>query len=180
MNRNRIFCRLRPKHAHRALNKEGKRPHFDRIPRISQPVSELGSITELSSDTWGRLLNSATLFASFFEDLEKFTSRDAKSTKGLDILRHMVKTAYAMVSEWKFREVMDVFLGSELDCLHMRTSLRNIVCKIGRYRIATGSLAAAARKSPLFRQVGIEDVGAMKFEIPPVGDIVMYNPLVSR
>ncbi|KAI9768094.1 MAG: hypothetical protein M1840_005128 [Geoglossum simile] len=149
LNRDRIFCRLRSKHApiHRKTG---------RVPGIPQLA---GVVISRSGDyKWEMLKTQASMLQDYFKGLEDMEGDLARSPASHDRLACILETAHEISSSHDLTALMTSLPNTGKLGPDLKKFLPGLVQKLGRYIIATRRLLRYARKIRSFRAIQVETI----------------------
>ena len=169
MNRNRILCRLRSKHARRSFQKGGKLPWIPRILEALNVVTSLGHSKVVPPSTWRSICSHVRDLETCFQRLEKLARSELESDHGTHILSELLHSAHALSLFSGFVDVV-----KKVERLHpfspgIGSAWLEMLGKLGRYTTVPTFLVATARKVSLFKKIEIKVVPPEIFVAMPKG-----------
>jgi hypothetical protein len=170
LNRNRIFSRLRSKHATLKCNfKKEKRQRPKVLPEVSNAVMKVKT-TGLSSipvTVLDDLQHDVKILQALFAELEKMKKSEAWSESGLNLAIEIVIGVRGL----KHTGIIGTILRSSGLDSSMVTSLTTSIIKLGRYSVAARFLIRAAEELSIFTSIEISVI-----KLPPIPGLLVAEP----
>jgi hypothetical protein len=169
LNRNRILCRLRSRHAilKCSFSKE-KRQRPKVLPKIAEAVTKAKRthIPTLPGTVLDDLERNIQICEALFARLEAMEKSDVLSETGLCLLIEIVEAARVL----SLKSALGKILRSEPDPSTV-TGLTTAVIKLGRYSTAASFLVRAAEELSIFAQIEISVI-----KLTSASDLLIVEP----
>ena len=158
LNRDRVFSRLRSRHAKRSRRNYDKPPIIVQLAEAVSAVSALNALRPIPMADIKRIHAEMEEFQRLFRQLEAMTEEDARSQKCHEILIGLSRCAHSLASQNDLRKLFSTIPNSGRFGPNVRSSLPLAVGKLGRYYSACSFLIVAARRLSIFRSIRVESV----------------------
>jgi hypothetical protein len=167
LNRNRILCRLRSKHAKLYCNyKKEKLLRPKVLPEIANAVGKV-KLTDLSSIpaiVLDDLKHNVERLQALFAELEDMTKPEVLSETGLNLIVRIVLAARGLDPT----SILDKILGSSGLSPATVTNLISPIIKLGRYSVGARFLIRAAEELSIFTNIEISVI-----KLPPIPGLLI-------
>ncbi|KAL2358896.1 hypothetical protein BJ546DRAFT_31588 [Cryomyces antarcticus] len=147
LDRARILCRLRSKHAPSSRKVKNK-PAI--IPRLHDAMAILSrkAMLSVSKSELNEVKAQVDRMCSLFTSLECLSTSHARTSMSDKILASLCEHAYRLASRHSLEKIFSKLPNAEGFQQNNKTSIVTAVCKVGRYRSICDFLIAAARRRP--------------------------------
>jgi hypothetical protein len=156
LNRARILCRLRSRHANYKCNySSAKKSQPRRLPLISKALKDPAASCAVPSSDFATLVADAEALSRLSTELESLTTDKINSQRGLRLLVNIVMTCKQLKSRQSFHKALakcsqPIKASTEV--------ITGFIARISRYYVASSFLLRAATKFPLFCRIKISSV----------------------
>jgi hypothetical protein len=153
LNKNRIFCRLRSRHAKLGCNfKKDKQRKPKIASQLADAVKQIPTAKDSTYTDITSLVANVKAFQDLSNELESLDDSEARAMSGFKIILSITEKAYQMSRE----DVLGQFLRrSKLDSKSIKR-ISATVTKLGRYVSSSLNLLRAAREYTVFASISVQ------------------------
>ena len=155
LNRDRILSRLRSKHAVRSFKTNNRTPIVVRLAEGIK-IARVFTRSKANADSDVEDIEAKVkALQALYSQLEAMEEKQAGSDDCHDILRNLVKVAHSLSSQHDLSDLLNSIPNSGTFGPDAKTSLPEIVGKLGRYYSSCAFLIEASRKLSIFKSIQV-------------------------
>ncbi len=164
LNRVRILCRLRSRHANYKCNySSAKKSQPRRLPLISQALKDSAASCEIPSSDSAILVADAEILNRLSTELESLAIDKVNSESGLRLLVSIV----VICKQLKSRQGLQIALARCSQSIKTSTkAMTGLIARISRYYTASSFLLRAATRFQIFSSIEVSPVTIRASKVP--------------